>query len=232
MICALIPEKARSFRIRISSWQGSQGIWELHSLQASPINSGIFCRIANEALSLNARVSGLIDALRNARSSRDPTLSFRLTESTKTWRAFASAPLSLKLMGHGLGSTIRLDTDGFDNRGHWIHYDEVNYLHNWYLFLLYKLGIISGLGILICTAVWMWLIFKQIVDNRRGSPSRAFPAAALASWICYLIWSLTSPEILDFRMAPIWGFLLAATFTVRNDIEATEINTDKPSPSS
>lgn len=35
-------------------------------------------------------------------------------------------------------------------------------------------------------------------------------AAAAAAWIGYLTWALTSPEIIDFRIAPLLGALCAA----------------------
>lgn len=222
--CGLIPEGAQSFHIRVSAWEGSRGNWELASLQASPIKSGLLTRTALEALSLQKRATGLTSAIRNAQGATDATLSFRLTESIRAWEAIASAPPGLKLVGHGLGATLRLDTDGFDNRGHWIHYAEVNYLHNWYLFLLYKLGILGALGVLFSISTWMWMISRRLIASSPGSPARSFHAAALASWISYLVWSLSSPEILDFRMAPIWGFLLAAALVPEHE-------SPKPKPS-
>ena len=41
-------------------------------------------------------------------------------------------------------------------------------------------------------------------------PTRSFLAAATSAWIGYSVWSVTSPEILDFSMAPLWGLLVAA----------------------
>ncbi len=103
-----------------------------------------------------------------------------------------------------------MDIDGFDNRGHWIHYDDVNYIHNWYLFLLFKLGIVGSilvLGALVGWIAWIVRSFGRAADSK----DRAFLVAAAAAWIVYAVWSLTSPEILDFRMAPLWGWLLAVT---------------------
>ena len=36
-------------------------------------------------------------------------------------------------------------------------------------------------------------------------------AACTAVWVGYSVWAAAAPEILDFRLAPLWGFLLALT---------------------
>ena len=48
-----------------------------------------------------------------------------------------------------------------------------------------------------------------------GTADRLFFAGAAASWITYILWSAAAPEILDFRMAAIWGMLAAATAVAR-----------------
>ena len=164
-------------------------------------------RLAGKALAINERVRGLARALRTGRPDGDTTLGFRWHESLKIVEALVEGSWIDRLFGHGLGATILLDVDGFDNRGHWVHYDDVNYIHNWYLFLLFKLGILGS--ILVVGSLVGWIVWTVGGVLRADNPGmRAFPAASAAAWIVYAVWSLTSPEILDFRMAPLWGWLL------------------------
>jgi O-antigen ligase len=84
-------------------------------------------------------------------------------------------------------------------------------MHNFYLFLGVKLGVfglIALIGILVIVAA---TTSRAVRAHRLSSGDNWILIAAAVSWCCYLMWSWTSPEIYDFRIAPIWGALIAAS---------------------
>lgn len=197
-------------RLRLSRWQGSTGRWLLEDVEISVLESPTKVRFAAKALAVKERAWGLARVVKTGRADGDATLGFRWHEGLTIVEALSQGSWVDRLFGRGLGATLHLNIDGFDNRGHWVHYDDVNYIHNWYLFLLYKLGIVGTL--LVLGAVGGWIAFTiqmsvRTVDVR----AKTFLAAAAVVWLVYCVWSLTSPEILDFRMAPLWGWLLSVS---------------------
>ncbi len=204
------PQNWTEARIRLSRRKQPEGKWRLDAVECAPLDSPVLVHLAGKARALEERVWGLILAVKTGRAGRDATLGFRWYESQKVVEVLTKSSWFERLFGHGLGASIRLDVDGFDNRGHWIHYDDVNYIHNWYLFLPFKLGLVGSA--LVLSALIGWIGWTIRSAGRVADPgARAFLAAASAAWIVYAIWSLTSPEILDFRMAPLWGWLLGAS---------------------
>ncbi len=202
-----VPPSWTEARLRLSRWKGTTGRWRLESVECSALESPAMARLAGKALAVEERARSLARAARTGRAGGDATLAFRWHESLKIVEAVAEGSWVDRLFGHGLGATIHLDIDGFDNRGHWVHYDDVNYIHNWYLFLLFKLGILGS--ILVLGSLIGWIVWTLGRVFRADDPGvRALLAASAAAWIVYAVWSLTSPEILDFRMAPLWGWLL------------------------
>jgi len=196
--------------LRLSGWKHPVGRWHIDAIELSALESPMTVLLVKQARALGERVGNLLAALKGGQIDRDATLGFRWHESRRIIEELGNSSTWEFLLGHGLGATIELDIDGFDNRGNWIHYGEVNYIHNWYLFLLYKLGLVGLILVLGALTVWVGWTLRQI--GRMEEPSvRAFLIAAAASWIVYAVWSLTSPEILDFRMAPLWGWLLAVS---------------------
>jgi hypothetical protein len=142
---------------------------------------------------------------------QDSSLAFRARESIALVRGFAAASWPARLFGHGLGATFAFDTMGYNGRGHVVQYHNPNYIHNYYLFLLYKLGVVGGASVLLALGLFVGLPVRRAFHHQAGSPSRYLLAAAAGCWISFLAWSFVAPEILDFRMAPLWGLLLAAT---------------------
>ncbi|HUK12072.1 MAG TPA: hypothetical protein VLW17_02130, partial [Thermoanaerobaculaceae bacterium] len=87
----------------------------------------------------------LTPALTLRRGAMDPSASYRLAETTALARLVAVASLPAKLLGHGLGARVPLNTYGFDNAGNRVLFASPNYIHNFYMFLLFKLGIAGTL---------------------------------------------------------------------------------------
>jgi hypothetical protein len=140
----------------------------------------------------------------------DASIAFRLRETRAVFAAIKQVSWPWWLVGQGLGATFAFDTVGYDNQGRIVHYDRPNYIHNFYLFLLFKLGAVGTLAVVTALAMWVWAAVGSARAQPPGAPDRWFFAAAAAAWVTYIAWSVAAPEILDFRLAPIWG-LLAAT---------------------
>jgi hypothetical protein len=164
----------------------------------------------------------------------DGTLAYRLRE----WRAvrahWASAGLGRLLTGQGLGATFAYPNSSWDDDGHRALAKSASYIHNYYIFLAFKLGLagLAALGGLLL--VVGWTASRAFAARRSTEAGSAwFLAAAASAWAAFLLWSVTSPEILNFRMAPIWGALIAASCDVARNIphssSATEtLNTPMP----
>ncbi len=217
---ATVPSSWTEARVRLSRWKGSTGQWRLDAVECAVLESPTMARLAGKALAVKERVLGLARAVKTGRADGDVTLGFRWHESTKIVEALDGGSWVDRLVGRGLGATITLDVDGFDNRGHWVHYGDVNYIHNWYLFLLFKLGFVGSVLVLGALIGWIgWTV--RSIGRVADTEARAFLVAAAAAWVVYAVWSLTSPEILDFRMAPLWGWLLAVCSVVQAGREET-----------
>jgi len=144
-------------------------------------------------------------------AASDASVAFRLHETRAVMTAFREPSWPWWLVGQGLGATFAFDTVGYDSRGNVVRYDRLNYIHNFYLFLLFKLGALGSLAALIAFALWLVTAVRGARARPPGTADRWFLAAAAASWVTYLAWSVAAPEILDFRLAPVWGLLVAAT---------------------
>jgi O-antigen ligase len=141
----------------------------------------------------------------------DASIAFRLRETRAILTAIREASWPWRLVGQGLGATFAFDTVGYDNRGNVVRYERPNYIHNFYLFLLFKLGVLGALAVVTALAIWAWTAANGARAQPAGTADRWFLAAAAAAWVTYIAWSLAAPEILDFRLAPLWGIVVALT---------------------
>ncbi len=153
------------------------------------------------ARGLSARFSRLLWALREPLG--DTTIAYRAAETEAVVETWRSAGWLRRLSGFGLGATFAFENPSWDAEGQRVRASEASYIHNFYVFLFFKLGLFGlvALGGLLVIAAW---------TVRRSRQTRAWaPAAVAAAWVAYLLWSVSSPEILDFRLAPLWGVLVA-----------------------
>ena len=144
----------------------------------------------------------------------DPTLWFRFKEAAAVVHAIGAESWARRLVGAGLGATVALDTKGYNNSGQVVQFGETNYLHNYYLFLAYKLGMLGTLLVLAALAAVVVAAVRGGSRFAGGLPERLFLSAVAGSWVAYAFMSLAAPEILDFRMAPLWGLLFAVAARV------------------
>jgi hypothetical protein len=204
------PKDACLVALQLTAHSRVTARWRLYSLHLVPLGSSQIVRVLEELSTSWHRLRQLFIAVADQDLDADPSLSFRWQESRAVSDALATGGWLRWLLGHGLGATVALDIDGFDSSGRLVHYGDVNYIHNFYLFLLFKLGVVGGalaLGAILACTIWT----VRAARAAHADSERAFLCATAVAWITYLVWSVTSPEILDFRMAPVWGLILAAS---------------------
>lgn len=211
------PKRTRAARL-VFRGSSPTGLWRIDRIALVDIGPSWIAPITRQIEFEVSRARSLLEFLRDPSKVDDDTVTiqFRWLESLAVLRQFHSSSLLEKIFGHGLGAMLPLDTYGFDNRGHWIHYSAVNYIHNFYLFLLYKLGILGLIAICAALLCWMAHLFLPL---RRGlaEPTRSFVLASLVAWLGVTVWSLAAPEILDFRLAPLWGLLIGVAAVSRSN---------------
>lgn len=139
-----------------------------------------------------------------AAAQRDTSLQLRVRESKTLFELVERAPLARKLLGHGLGATYVMSKPAAGEQG----LKTVNYIHNFYAFLLFKLGVVGGLGVLAALGIFGVQAWRKA--RRADGEERWLLAAAAGTWPAYVVLAISSPEILNFRAAPLLGFLVAA----------------------
>ncbi len=143
--------------------------------------------------------------------ARDASVAFRIKESEAVLRAFAAGSWVQRVFGAGLGARVPFETIGYDNEGRVGRISNPNYIHNFYSFLLFKLGLLGALAVLAALTLWVAGLARAALALPPGHPDRLFLAALAGSLVAYAAWSVAAPEILDFRMAPLWGLLLGVS---------------------
>lgn len=194
------PPGAASVRISMQAQHGRWLVAEL-SVAALPSWPAAFAR------QLRNRVASLSGVL--VSPAGDPTVRYRLDEWGAVSRAWSQAgPLRL-LAGHGLGAQIEFTNPGWAADGRHKALPEASYLHNLYVFLGFKLGL-GGLAALAgLAAVIGWTAARA--GALRRDPARGWIlTAALACWVAFLLWDVSSPQLIDFRLAPLFGAFIAA----------------------
>ena len=170
--------------------------------------------LAKQSATIIDRGARLFDALTDPAGRDDHSIALRIAESRQLLGRFTEGSLGRQIIGHGLGATYAFKTFGRDVDGSRIIVERPNYIHNFYIFLLFKLGLVGMAAVIVALVLWTRAPLSHLRNIPRGEPERAFLAAVVAAWVGFMVWSLASPEILDFRMAPLWGFLVGASGAV------------------
>ena len=204
------PDGTESARLTLVGLS-PRGRWSLDDVVLESFESGIGLLVASQAAYLLERLISPVTLWAEGERGDDEaaTILFRYEETARLIRLFHRSSSVEKMFGHGLGATFSFDTSGYDNRGNWVRYSELNYIHNFYAFLLFKLGIVGTLAVL--SSLLLWVVGAWRSAQEPSAASGRVAAALAAALIAYSLWSISSPEILDFRMAPLWGLLLAST---------------------
>jgi len=184
--------------LTLSGSVDSEGTWTLRRVEIHDLGPGWVAPWARQGSYLIARLTSLLHPLDPRRSDEHQTsVRYRLEESRRLVQIFRGDNARRRVWGRGLGATFKLDTR------------QTHYIHNFYLFLIFKLGVAGTLLLLSAVGLWLREVQRSAASKIAPKPQRRFLASVLAAWCAYLLWSTTSPEILDFRLAPIWGLLLA-----------------------
>jgi len=206
-----MPTAVRA-RIAVSLKHGGTGEWRMGRISVEELGPPVLSTIHKQRAFWFGRF-GSLARLNPERWRAERSFKERFGETGRLLQLFHEAPVTTKLFGHGLGAR-------YDFKTRWG--DRPNYIHNFYAFLLYKTGL-AGTA-LVLAAMSIWIGFTFVAARRARDPwRRAFLWAVFSAWLGYAAWSLACPEILDFRMAPLWGFVIAVTaMTDREEREAQE----------
>lgn len=181
-----------------------RGRWLATSPQVHVLDTAIAAWLRALRLRLAATVTAL------AAPAADRTLRYRWREWQAIRARWGEAGPARLAVGQGLGATFNFRNGSFDEQGRRVMLPIASYIHDYYVFLAFKLGLaglaaLAGIGLLVG-----WTLVRAVQQRAVSNADWLAPAAA-AVWLAYLVWGLTSPEILDFRVAPVLGALLAAT---------------------
>ncbi len=138
-----------------------------------------------------------------------PTIAYRARETRAVLRVWKTSSIGRDLIGQGLGKTFEFHNSAWSATGRRTSLSRASYIHNFYLFLAFKLGL-AGLAALWGLEMILAWTFRRALAERQSGSHAWLLAACVSAWLAYLIWSVTSPEIYDFRMAPIWGVMIVA----------------------
>ncbi len=199
----LLPAPAPGTRLNFSLHVPSGGLgWAVYGLEVRelPTAADLYWR------QLQRRAGELVVGLTAPRSDRN--LDYRARELEAVLAQWRAAPLARRLVGHGLGATFPFPNSSWDDQGRRIAVGEASYIHNFYVFLGFKLGIVGGAALvgLVAVLTWAW---REALRRHQPAPDRAAAVTLAVGLASYLLWSVTSPEIYDFRVAPLWGILVS-----------------------
>jgi len=207
------PEGAEKAEVVVSTRGGASGSWTLASPRLELLGRNLPTALVAQGAYLDRRLSSLLSFAADPQSPPDVSVALRQGETRAALSRFASAGWTEKLLGHGLGATFR-PGDAARPEAAAPAAGEQNYLHNFYAFLAFKLGLLGT--ILVGSALTLWLLGLAAWARRAPSGlARGFLAAAASAWAGYLALAVSSPEILNFRVAPLLGLLLAASIGAR-----------------
>ncbi len=198
-----IPPGSARLRVTLSA---SRGRWLIDELRVDALTS----RPALLTRLLHDRIHSLLDVLGSPLA--DGTVRYRFNEWTSVWRRWSQAGVVRAIAGQGLGALVQFSNSGWTDDGRRRELPLASYLHNFYVFLAFKLGLagLAALAGLLLIAGWT----ASQAWRRRSEPGEQWMlAAALGCWVAYLLWGVSSPEIIDFRVAPLLGAVVAASVT-------------------
>lgn len=193
-------------RVVVGCSPDSSGQWSLRRVEVVRLGPSALAPFLTQLSYLEQRTASLV----RPTALGDRSLTLRRRETMRLAELFGQSPWLLKLFGQGLGAVFPLEGFGFDDQGRLRPISEANYVHNFYMFLLYKLGAVGSALVLIALAIWTACLVHGARGLRSEPRERAVAAALAAAWIAYCLWSVASPAILDFRVSPLLGLLLGS----------------------
>jgi len=218
-LISIRPPTSDFVRLRGSCIRSTGGRWNISDPRLEGLSPVVAAVVAKDLMELRSRAISAGRWLTGTDVVPDESIGRRLRENQRLVELFSEASHLRKAFGHGLGAIydlpIRVAGETADTG------QELNYIHNFYLFLLFKLGIVGGTAVVTAFGFWIFALVTALKLEEWDRWNRGFLAFALTAWVVYLLWSISSPEILDFRMAPLWGLLLAAHICVSQESAAS-----------
>jgi hypothetical protein len=202
-----VPVGVRQLRVRVLTG-GSQSVGWQQGVISIGVVEPRFLGLLTENVRYFVRRGRTIGRVFGSQGAESvPSLAMRRTETNTVMRAFRESPAWRKLVGHGLGSVYERPEKG---RGDSQRTTATNYIHNFYGFLVFKLGVVGSILVAVALITWIavpvWGSQHLEVQNER-----ALLAAFAAGWLLYVVWGPICPEIIDFRNAAILGLVVAST---------------------
>jgi hypothetical protein len=188
--------------VQVGLW-GRDGRWLVDDLAIETLSGSL----AAAARALRDRLTSVGWAATDP--AADATVSYRLGELGAIMGRWRDGGLGRVAIGYGLGARFTFLNAGWSAAGQRTLEPEASYIHDFFVFLAFKLGLagIAALGGLLLVAVWT----AASAWAGRGRPAESWVlASGAAVWAAYLLWGVSSPEVIDFRVAPLLGALVAA----------------------
>jgi hypothetical protein len=221
-----VPDNARVVSVAVRIDEGTTCSLRLRRLDLKKYRTWVPAAIHRQLLFLGRRFSAQFDAGRTENLMHVASLDFRIRETKRLLSVFVESPLSARVFGHGLGARYRFQARGSGSLGRQTVITDPNYIHNFYAFLLFKLGVVGTLIVLCSFGAWLgWAVHRlRGILTQYGA---CLVSAYIAIWVAYLAWGLFCPELIDFRVAPVVGFLIAAVGTL--EVESPIVEADDAS---
>ncbi|NWG00186.1 MAG: hypothetical protein HXY19_04525 [Thermoanaerobaculaceae bacterium] len=205
----LAAEHDLAVQVLLGTQDGASGTWTVKDVRLEVLPLPAVASLQRQLEYLGSRLRTTVDIFEKGPEEGDENAAFRLQESLAVWRQFWQSPVDAKIFGHGLGARYDFRAWGWSDTGRRVFVDRPNYIHNFYAFLLLKTGFVGSAAVL--AALGLWFEALRRAARRASEPtSRWLATAVLVGLVAYSVWSLVCPEILDFRIAPLWGLLLGA----------------------
>jgi|GEM_PF-1373424 len=186
---------------------GASGTFFVTDLRLEELGGASLGPASRQLEYLGGRLRTTVDVVEKGPAKGDENVTFRLWESLAVWQEFTTSSPAAMLFGHGLGARYRFGVWGWSDTGQRVFVDQPNYIHNFYAFLLFKTGVVGAAAVLAALGCWLAALHRAARTAAEALP-RHLARAACAALAAYAVWSLVCPEILDFRVAPLWGFVL------------------------
>jgi hypothetical protein len=207
----LLPAGSTICQLCLEIDEGATGTWLARPVSLERLGDASFVPLL--ALQLHAiweRTAVVLADFLAGAGIQDASIAGRLAESAAVVKAVREGGVMEKVFGHGLGATYHYTSSTRDAEDRWQTLEFSNYIHNFYLFLVFKLGVLGAAAMVGALALWIGWTARNASLLVPG-PEGIFLAAAALAWVAYTLWSVACPEILDFRVAPLWGLLLVAS---------------------
>jgi hypothetical protein len=194
-------------QVFVGHGENALGTWRVRDVRVEQYTPLIPARILQSANYVHNRVSMFWRSLVSGSVMRERSVEVRFRETSAVLGQVARASFPRKVAGHGLGARYEFATTGIDVLGNEEQVKDPNFIHNFFAFLLFKLGI--GGTFLVMTSLVLWITWGiRALACRHSDDVAVLASAAVAIWVAYSAWGLFCPQFIDFNDAPLFGVLL------------------------